>query len=231
LGPNIRKELHRCNWPASIKERLWGEAAHKGGVSRRKQGIRHCTGRRPSLQAHRSQLPLIPGKGNLIVPARSDLRVVLSSSDILSPCHAVCRGTGWINLILSSSFLSTRQAISLPGRQDHHSRVPQASVSCQIPGELPQGLKALAERLEDRHHGLDEYRDTSRSPDHWLFFGSPCYGCGTARYLGVALDTRLSWCSHIETFRNKTDQGLAFLHSLFNRMSGLSIRNGVMLYK
>jgi hypothetical protein len=53
----------------------------------------------------------------------------------------------------------------------------------------------------------------------------------TTRYLGVTLDKRLTWSSHIEQVRKKTTQRMGMLGSLLNRKSYLSVRNGVLLYK
>jgi hypothetical protein len=47
----------------------------------------------------------------------------------------------------------------------------------------------------------------------------------------VTLDTRLTWSTHIDQVRKKAAQWLGALGPLFNRRSGLSIRNGVLLHK
>jgi hypothetical protein len=51
------------------------------------------------------------------------------------------------------------------------------------------------------------------------------------KYLGVALDRRLTWSSHIDQVRRKASQRLGVLSALLNKHSGLSIRNGLMLYR
>jgi hypothetical protein len=53
----------------------------------------------------------------------------------------------------------------------------------------------------------------------------------TARYLGVTLDKRLTWSTHVDQVRKKASQRLGVLGPLFNRRSGISIRNGVLLYR
>jgi hypothetical protein len=63
------------------------------------------------------------------------------------------------------------------------------------------------------------------------FLGQPIEWVDTARYLGVTLDSRLTWRSHIVQFRKKASKRLGVLGCLLNRRSGLSIRNGVLLYK
>ena len=61
--------------------------------------------------------------------------------------------------------------------------------------------------------------------------GEPIQWVDTARYLGVILDTRMTWSPHIVQVRKKAAQRLGLLSSLLHRRSGLSIRNGVLLYK
>jgi hypothetical protein len=47
----------------------------------------------------------------------------------------------------------------------------------------------------------------------------------SARYLGVTLDTRLTWSAHVNQVERKMDQRLGVLDPLLNRRSGLYIRN------
>ena len=49
--------------------------------------------------------------------------------------------------------------------------------------------------------------------------------------LGVALDMRLTWSSHIDQVRRKASQRLGVLSPLLNKRNGLSIRNGLILYR
>jgi hypothetical protein len=63
------------------------------------------------------------------------------------------------------------------------------------------------------------------------FLGQPIEWVVTARYLGVTLDSRLTWRSHIVQVKKKASQRLGVLGCLLNRRSGLSIRNGILLYK
>ena len=50
-------------------------------------------------------------------------------------------------------------------------------------------------------------------------------------YLGVILDTRLTWLSHIDQVRKKAAQRLGVLGPLLHKRSGLSIQNGILLYR
>ena len=70
-----------------------------------------------------------------------------------------------------------------------------------------------------------------QNPRPVLLLGEPIVQVDTARYLGVTLGKRLTWSSHIAQVRKKTSQKLGVLRSLLNRRSGLSIRNGVLLYR
>jgi hypothetical protein len=62
-------------------------------------------------------------------------------------------------------------------------------------------------------------------------FGEPILWVDAALYLGVILDTRLTWSSHIDQVRKKAAQRMGVLGPLLHRRSGLSIRNDVLLYK
>jgi hypothetical protein len=62
-------------------------------------------------------------------------------------------------------------------------------------------------------------------------FGEPIEWVDRTRYLGVTLDTRLTWSPHIDQARKRTAQRMGMLGPLLNRTSDLSIRNPVLLYK
>jgi hypothetical protein len=65
----------------------------------------------------------------------------------------------------------------------------------------------------------------------FALFGEPIVWADTASYLGVTLDKRLTWSIHIDQVRKKASQRLGVLGPLLNRRSGLSIRNGVLLFR
>jgi hypothetical protein len=71
----------------------------------------------------------------------------------------------------------------------------------------------------------------ARQPRPVQFLGEPIQWVQTARYLGVTLDTRLTWSAHGDQVRKRAVQRLGMLGPLLNRRSGLSVRNGVLLYK
>jgi hypothetical protein len=63
------------------------------------------------------------------------------------------------------------------------------------------------------------------------FFREPIQWVETARYLGVTLDTQLTWSAQVNRVGNKAAQRLGVLGPLLKRRSGLSVRSGVLLYK
>jgi hypothetical protein len=62
-------------------------------------------------------------------------------------------------------------------------------------------------------------------------FGEPIEWVDSTRYLGVTLDTRLTWSPHFDQVRKRTAQRMGMLGPLLNRKSNHSVRNGVLLYK
>lgn len=64
-------------------------------------------------------------------------------------------------------------------------------------------------------------------PKHSLvqIFGEPIHWVDTARYVGLTLDTRLTWSTHIDQVSKKAAQRLGVSVPLLNRSSGLSVRN------
>jgi hypothetical protein len=90
--------------------------------------------------------------------------------------------------------------------------------------------------MTDRHQRVEEHGDafhTQANPTlrPVALFGEPIVWVNTARYQGVTLDKRLTWSTNIDHVRKKASQRLGVLGLLFNRRSGLSIRNGVLLYR
>jgi hypothetical protein len=69
------------------------------------------------------------------------------------------------------------------------------------------------------------------TPRPVALFGEPIVWVDTARCLGVTLDKRLTWSTLIGQVRKKASQRLGVLGPLLNRRSGLSIRNGVLLFR
>jgi hypothetical protein len=70
-----------------------------------------------------------------------------------------------------------------------------------------------------------------QTPRPIQFLGQPIAWVETARYLRVNLDTRLTWSAHIDQVGRKAFQILGVLCPFLNIRSGLSIREGVLLYK
>jgi hypothetical protein len=70
-----------------------------------------------------------------------------------------------------------------------------------------------------------------QNPTAVPFLGEPLQCVESARYLGVTLDTQLTWSVHVNQVGKKAAERLGVLGSLLNRRSGLPVRNGVLLYK
>jgi len=70
----------------------------------------------------------------------------------------------------------------------------------------------------------------SIQPRPLTLFVEPIEWVDTTRYLGVTLDTRLTWSPHIDQFRRRSAQRMGMLCPLLNRKRVLSVRNGVLLY-
>jgi hypothetical protein len=84
--------------------------------------------------------------------------------------------------------------------------------------------------LRDGQNGCS-HTQAYQNPRPVAVFGEPIVWVDTARYLRVTLDKRLTWSTHIEQVRKKASQRLGVLGPLPNRRSGLSIRNGVLLFR
>jgi hypothetical protein len=70
-----------------------------------------------------------------------------------------------------------------------------------------------------------------QKPNAVQFLGEPMQWVKTTRYLGVNLDTHLTWSAHVNQVGKKATQRLGVLGPLPNRRRGLSVRKGVLLYK
>ena len=81
----LATDLLRCK---SIQE-LWRETAHRRGFPRCSQGISHRVG---SPQAHCLQLSCLPGENHIILPARLDVRSIITSGYFLPTWLVWCRG-------------------------------------------------------------------------------------------------------------------------------------------
>jgi hypothetical protein len=70
-----------------------------------------------------------------------------------------------------------------------------------------------------------------RQPRPVQFLGQLIQWVQTARCLGVTLETRLTYSAHVDQVRKGAAQRLGLLGPLLIRRSGLSVSNGVLLYK
>lgn len=74
-------------------------------------------------------------------------------------------------------------------------------------------------------------RRRTKPPQQLVINGTPIPWKKTAKYLGVTLDSTLTWRPHIEELRSKAICRLGMLGHLLNRRSVLSRRNALLLYK
>jgi hypothetical protein len=70
-----------------------------------------------------------------------------------------------------------------------------------------------------------------QTPQPVAHFGEPIVGVHTALYLGVTLDKRLTWSTHVDQVRKEAYQRMGVLGPLLNGRSGLSIKNGVLFFR
>jgi len=68
-------------------------------------------------------------------------------------------------------------------------------------------------------------------PRPLTLFGEPIEWVDTTHYMGVTLDTRLTFSPHIDPVRRRTAQKMGMLGLPRNMKSDLSVRNGALLYK
>lgn len=105
-------------------------------------------------------------------------------------------------------------------------------------------LQAAADRLElwtrrwrievnaDKSTAVLFHRLIKPKPfGHVIIGGSRVWWCKEATYLGVVLDQRLTFASHIQMTRRKAYAAVQMLFPLLSRQSSLSIGNKVLLYK
>jgi hypothetical protein len=70
-----------------------------------------------------------------------------------------------------------------------------------------------------------------QKPKQVQFPRQPIQCTETARYLGVTLNTQLTWSVHVNHVGKKAAQRLAVLGPFLHRRSGLTVINGMLLYK
>nr|CAD7437709.1 unnamed protein product [Timema bartmani] len=76
-----------------------------------------------------------------------------------------------------------------------------------------------------------EKADALAEPAPLRLFGEQVRWADSAKYLGLTLDTKLTWRLHCTERLTKAKQRLGILGPLLNRRSALSTRNGLTLYK
>jgi hypothetical protein len=93
------------------------------------------------------------------------------------------------------------------------------------------GLEDCHQRLENRGsplcYGGEKHLKTQSS----AVFGKPIQWVEIARYLGVTLGTQLAWSTQVKDVGRKKLKYFPCLAPFLNRRSGVSVRNGVLLYR
>ena len=150
--------------------------------------------------------------------------------DLPCPLQSVCQR--------HAQTLTPRRVGHLRGRYGRHSHVAHARAARQVPAII---FIHLERWLTERRIAINVSKSSaiifaragrrfiqSRS---MILFGEPINWVDTIRYLGLALDKRLTCSPHIEQVSRRTAQRMGLLGPLLNRRSDLSIMNGVLLYK
>jgi hypothetical protein len=157
----------RCNWPASLKE-LPGTLARSGSQARQSAMYpRHSTPFGPMALSTNS-LPLNFPPLTWWKPFYQTC-VVGRSKRPSKRLHslAVACGLAWCTSVCMSPRHShpfpPRRARSLRGWHGLHSHISQARTACHLSGILPRRLRALDDRMDDRHQCLEEYGDALHS--------------------------------------------------------------------
>ena len=150
--------------------------------------------------------------------------------------HAGWCGSGWIDIPSSSVCVNY-----LPPPSHHVELAFYADDTVIISTSyLESYFNDLQRCLSEWTIAINVFKSTAiifaRARRHFIqplpvtLFGEPIQWVDTTRYLGVTLDTRLTWLPHIDQVRNWIAQRMGVLRPLLNSKSDLSVRNGV-LYK
>jgi hypothetical protein len=134
----------------------------------------------------------------------------------------------------SSATLPTKNGASEEGKggRDVKSsrRTPPETKSHRGENDVTVGITAGGHLISTPSHSTSQVLTNTRciqTPRPVQLFGEPIQWVDTARYL----DARLTWSAHVNQVGRKAAQRLGVLGLLLNRRSGLSIKNGVLLYK
>jgi hypothetical protein len=116
------------------------------------------------------------------------------------------------------------------------SRIPSLPI-----GYLEEYLGRLERWLRDWTIAINVTKSTAvlfvkaarriQKPRAVQFLGKSIQWVETARNLGVTLDTQLTLSAHVNQVGKNAAQRLGVLALLLNKRSGLSVTNGVLLYK
>jgi len=163
---------------------------------------------------------------SLILPQGTDVRSVLPDGHVISSRYAGWGSSGWIDLPRPLQSVCQRHAPNralrrvdtLRGRHGHHSNVPLADASCQLPWVI---LNNIQRWLNEWRIDINVSKTTAiifaRAGRRFFqlrlvkLFGEPIELVDTTRYLRVTLDTRLAWSPQIDQVRRRTVQMMGML--------------------
>jgi hypothetical protein len=165
-----------------------------------------------------------------------------------STCRGMRAGVvqgGLVSTVLFSLYVNEIPTLSLHVELAQYADDTARGATSRSPSLLVGYLETYLDRLErwlrDWRIVINVSKSTAvlfvkaetriQKPRAVLFLGQPIQWVETARYLGVTLDTQLTWSAHVNQVGKKAVQRLSVLGPLLNRRSGLSVRNGVLLYK
>jgi hypothetical protein len=224
--------------PCRKVNRNFDERRLTGAVSwmRLKPSAPYC--QRPPLRVNSLELPIFPGENDAIISWSPNVANVLPS------CHAGWDVQGWTRLPRAVQSVCKRHIHTvLPRRtiaaRGRHGFVVTSQGPSLLVCYLEATLGTLDVWLQEWRFPINASKSTAlpfvkatrriQIPRKLQFLGEPIQWVETFPYLGVPLDTQLTWSAHINQMGKKAAQRLGVLVSLLNRRSVLSVRNGVLL--
>jgi hypothetical protein len=165
-----------------------------------------------------------------------------------SRCRCMCAGVaqgGLVSLVLLSLYVNDiptpSRHVELAQYADDTALVATSRSPSILVGYLEAYLGRLEVWLRDWRIAINVSKSTAvlhvkaarsiQKSRAVHFLGEPTQWVERVRYLGVTLDTQLTWSAHVNQVGKKAAQRLGVLSPLLNRRSGLSVKIDVLLYK
>ena len=168
-------------------------------------------GRRPPLQTHNPQFPLVLCRNLILIPDGTDIRSALPISHIHYSSHAGCRGTGLHYVTRSIQHVCQRYTIAFPPSRAGSLCGPQFLIATSrqpvlLVRYLEIYLSGLERWLSKWSIAINVSKSSAmlfaktgrpfRKPRAVELFGEPIQLVEDARYLGVTHDKKLTWSKH-----------------------------------